>query len=112
LESDFSPQAAETNPFGPGQFGPADDPATANNPFKCPPFDILSPEAEALENVDTVDEKNFGEIKRKERIAILASDMAPVVTGPKRTNKKGGWSIPFHGDRRARNSLVTAVLFA
>jgi hypothetical protein len=62
---------------------------TADNPLKCPPFDFLSPEQEALENVDTLDEKNFGEIKRKERTAILASDMAPVVTGPKRTNKKG-----------------------
>jgi Ino eighty subunit 1 len=89
LESDFTKEAAERNPFGPGQFGPADDPITADNPLKCPPFEFLSPEAEALENVDTVDEKNFGEIKRKERIAILASDMAPVVTGPKRTNKKG-----------------------
>ena len=36
-----------------------------------------------------LEEKTFGEIKRKERTAILASDMAPVVTGPKRTNKKG-----------------------
>ncbi|KAI9874311.1 MAG: hypothetical protein M1823_007716, partial [Watsoniomyces obsoletus] len=88
LESDFSKDAAERNPFGPGQYGPADDPITAENPLKCPPFDFLSPEQEALENVDTLDEKNFGEIKRKERIAILASDMAPVVTGPKRTNKK------------------------
>lgn len=89
LESDFSKEAAERNPFGPGQLGPADDPATAEFPIKCPPFVILTPEMEMLENVDTPDEKVFGEIKRKERIAILASDMAPVVTGPKRTNKKG-----------------------
>jgi Ino eighty subunit 1 len=88
LESDFTKEAAERNPFGPGQFGPADDPITAENPLKCPPFDLLTPEQEALENVDSPDEQAFGEIKRKERIAILASDMAPVVTGPKRTNKK------------------------
>ncbi|KAH6629806.1 hypothetical protein C7974DRAFT_395270 [Boeremia exigua] len=88
LESDFSKKAAEENPFGPGQFGPADDPATAEFPIKCPAFDFLTPEQELAENVDSNDEKNFGEIKRKERIAILASDMAPVVTGPKRTNKK------------------------
>ncbi|KAF3041441.1 hypothetical protein E8E11_007821 [Didymella keratinophila] len=88
LESDFSKKAAEENPFGPGQFGPADDPSTAEFPIKCPAFDFLTPEQELAENVDTNDEKNFGEIKRKERIAILASDMAPVVTGPKRTNKK------------------------
>lgn len=92
LESDYSKEAAESNPFGPGQLGPADDPATAEFPIKCPPFEFLSPEQEVLENVDTQDEKTFGEIKRKERIAILASDMAPVVTGPKRTNKKGEWN--------------------
>lgn len=89
LESDFSKIAAEDNPFGPGQYGPADDPATADFPIKCPAFDFLTAEQELAENVDTNDEKNFGEIKRKERIAILATDMAPVVTGPKRTNKKG-----------------------
>jgi Ino eighty subunit 1 len=89
LESDFTKEAAENNPFGPGQMGPPDDPTTAEFPIKCPPFEILSPEQEALENVDSTEEKAFGEIKRKERTAILASDMAPVVTGPKRTNKKG-----------------------
>jgi Ino eighty subunit 1 len=95
LESDFSKDAALKNPFGPGQYGPAEDPVTASFPIKCPAFDFLTPELEALENVDTVDEKNFGEIKRKERIAILQSDMAPVVTGPKRTNKKGESNYPF-----------------
>lgn len=93
LESDFSKNNAESNPFGPGLLGPSDDPATADFPMKCPPFDILTPDQEALENVDTVDEKTFGEIKRKERTAILASDMAPVVTGPKRTNKKGKTAV-------------------
>ncbi|KAF2876516.1 hypothetical protein BDV95DRAFT_560955 [Massariosphaeria phaeospora] len=88
LEGDFSKEAALANPFGPGQYGPSDDPVTTDMPIKCPAFDFLTPDNESYENVDTVEEKNFGEIKRKERIAILASDMAPVVTGPKRTNKK------------------------
>ncbi|KAH7402167.1 hypothetical protein DE146DRAFT_652596 [Phaeosphaeria sp. MPI-PUGE-AT-0046c] len=130
LESDFTKEAAERNPFGPGQFGPAEDPITAENPLKCPPFEILSPEQEALENVDTVDEKTFGEIKRKERIAILASDMAPVVTGPKRTNKKAfnqnpvfsvladdGASTPgrdrqspSHGSARGRGKLAKSMI--
>ncbi|KAF2178524.1 hypothetical protein K469DRAFT_328557 [Zopfia rhizophila CBS 207.26] len=87
LESDFSKEAALTNPFGVGQYGTEGD-ATQGMPIKCPAFEFLPPEAEELENVDTEEEKVFGEIKRKERIAILASDMAPVVTGPKRTNKK------------------------
>lgn len=68
LESDFSKDAALNNPFGAGQYGPAEEAATAGMPIKCPAFDFLTPEMEALENVDTVDEKNFGEIKRKERI--------------------------------------------
>lgn len=92
LESDFSRDAAKNNPFGEGQ-APTDG-DTSGLPIKCPQFEILTPEQEALENVDTVEEKNFGEIKRKERIAILASDMAPVVTGPKRTNKKGECAFP------------------
>ncbi|CBX98522.1 hypothetical protein IAQ61_007849 [Plenodomus lingam] len=130
LESDFSKHAAENNPFGHGQLGPADDPATADFPIKCPPFDILTPDQEALENVDTPEEKNFGEIKRKERTAILASDMAPVVTGPKRTNKKAfnqnpvfsviaddGASTPgrdrqspSHGSARGRTKLAKSLL--
>lgn len=89
LESDFSDADAQKNPYGSGNLGPETDPATKNRHVKCPAFELLTPEQEALENVDTEDEKIFGEIKRKERIAILASDMAPVVTGPKRTNKKG-----------------------
>ena len=68
LESDFSKEDALRNPFGPGQYGPSDETATAGMPIKCPAFDFLTAEMEALENVDTVDEKNFGEIKRKERI--------------------------------------------
>ncbi|KAF1846028.1 uncharacterized protein K460DRAFT_313073 [Cucurbitaria berberidis CBS 394.84] len=130
LESDFSKEAAESNPFGPGQLGPADDPATAEFPIKCPPFEFLNPEQEVLENVDTLEEKNFGEIKRKERIAILASDMAPIVTGPKRTNKKGfnqnpvfsvladdGASTPgrdrqspSHGSARGRGKLAKSII--
>ncbi|KNG49173.1 hypothetical protein TW65_04154 [Stemphylium lycopersici] len=130
LESDFSKESAQKNPFGPGQLGPADDPTTAEFPIKCPPFDILTPEQEALENVDSLDEKTFGEIKRKERTAILASDMAPVVTGPKRTNKKAfnqnpvfsiaaddGASTPgrdrqspSHGSARGRGKLAKSLI--
>ncbi|EUC35448.1 hypothetical protein COCCADRAFT_90868 [Bipolaris zeicola 26-R-13] len=130
LESDFTKEAAEGNPFGPGQPGPADDPTTAEFPIKCPPFEILTPDQEALENVDTPDEQAFGEVKRKERTAILASDMAPVVTGPKRTNKKGfnqnpvfsiaaddGTSTPgrdrqspSHGSARGRGKLAKSLI--
>ncbi|KAF2499417.1 hypothetical protein BU16DRAFT_523897 [Lophium mytilinum] len=87
LESDFTSEAAQNNPFGPGLPGTEGD-ATGGMPIKCPAFKHLTEDEMALENVDTDEEKNFGDIKRKERIAILASDMAPVVTGPKRTGKK------------------------
>lgn len=89
LESNFTKEDALNNPYGPGQYGAAEDAATNEMPIKCPAFEFLTPEQEALENVDTQDEKDFGEKKRKERILILQSDMAPVVTGPKRSSKKG-----------------------
>lgn len=67
LESDFSEHDALNNPFGPGQRGHEGD-ATGGLPIKCPPFQHLTKEEVALENVDTEEEKVFGEIKRKERI--------------------------------------------
>lgn len=93
LESDFSKEAALENPFGPGQYGAPDEVGLNGLPIKCPQLEILTPESEALENVDTPDELKFGETKRKERIAILQTEMAPVVTGPKRTNKKGEFTF-------------------
>jgi Ino eighty subunit 1 len=75
LESDFSKEDALRCPFGPGQYGPPEETAMADMPIKCPPFEFLTPEQEALENVDTVDEKNFGEIKRKERIGTSRTDL-------------------------------------
>ena len=89
LESDFTKESALNNPFGAGQYGPAGDTSSSDLPIKCPPFDFLTPEQEAAENDDTPEERAFGELKRKERIQILQSDMAPVVVGPKRTSKKG-----------------------
>ncbi len=87
LESDFSRTAALDNPYGPGR---GSGTVTSGLPIKCPQFDYLSEEQALLENVDTDEEKEFGETKRKEREAILQTDMAPVVTVPKRTSKKGG----------------------
>ncbi|OMP84104.1 Ino eighty subunit 1 [Diplodia seriata] len=93
LESDFTEHDAMNNPFGPGQPGTSGD-ATGGMPIKTPPFKHLTEEEATLENVDTEEEKVFGEEKRKERIAILATDMAPVVTGPKRGIKKGFTNNP------------------
>ncbi|KAI7413511.1 hypothetical protein KC336_g11364 [Hortaea werneckii] len=69
LESDFSPGAL---------------------PVKVPPLESLTEEQAALENLDTEDEKTFGEVKRKERIAILASEPSPAMTALKRARKEKG----------------------
>ena len=60
LESDFSVEDAQENPFGPGQYGQPGD-ATNGKPLKCPPFKHLSEAEIAVENVDTEEEKIFGE---------------------------------------------------
>ncbi|KAF6235817.1 hypothetical protein HO173_006012 [Letharia columbiana] len=70
LESDFSEEAALKNPFGPGQHGPE----TGGLPLKVPPFEHLTEAQAEAENVDTEDEKTYGEVKRQERIRILQED--------------------------------------
>lgn len=58
------------NPFGPGQKGSDSDVL----PFKVPAFEHLTePQADA-ENIDTEEEKEYGEMKRQERIRILQDD--------------------------------------
>ena len=70
LESDFSQQAAQNNPFGPGDVV-ADDEAIDAMSAKLPPFEYLTEEQAALENVDTEEEREFGEQKRRERMGKL-----------------------------------------
>ena len=70
LESDFSEEAALKNPFGPGQHGPE----TGGLPLKVPPFEHLTEVQAEAENVDTEEEKAYGEMKRQERIRILQED--------------------------------------
>ena len=70
LESDFSKHDAENNPFGPGQLG--EGPGTM--PLKVPAFDHLTEEQASAENVDTEEEKAYGEMKRLERKRILEED--------------------------------------
>jgi Ino eighty subunit 1 len=82
LESDFSREAALKNPYGPGRAGkdaPADE-----MPVKCPQFEFLTDEQAALENVDTQFEKEFGEIKRQERISIINGEFQTYQSSLKR----------------------------
>lgn len=70
LESNFSYEDSQRNPFGPGQDGEA----TGGLPIKVPPFEILTEEQATIENEDTEVEKMFGEVKRRERIGKLGQD--------------------------------------
>ena len=62
LESDFTAEEAQNNPFGPGVAG--DDPS---NPTKVPNLELISEEHAEIENTDTPEEVQYGETKRRER---------------------------------------------
>jgi len=87
LESDFSAADALRNPFGSGLYGDGEE-GPGELPFKVPTLESLTEEQAALENMDTEEEKHFGEVKRKERIAILASEPSPAMTALKRARKE------------------------
>ena len=70
LESDFSADAAEHNPFGRGQHGEG----AGGLPLKVPAFEHLTEEQANAENIDTESEKAYGEKKRLERKRILVED--------------------------------------
>lgn len=89
LESDFSIEATQNNPFGAGVYGEGEE-GTDVLPLKVPTLEALTDEQAELENVDTESEKHFGEVKRKERIAILASEPSPAMTALKRARKEKG----------------------
>ena len=71
LESDFSAKNALCNPFGPGQTQAGEPDGL---PFKVPGFDHLTEAQGDAENIDTQEEKDYGELKRQERIHILQED--------------------------------------
>jgi hypothetical protein len=110
LESDFSAKDAEANPFGKGLEGEG----TGGVPVKVPPFDYLTEEQAALENVDTQSEIDFGEQKKLERESILKTD-PPARTadlGPRKGPKKGksseSFAITYCGASAAGDGLSTA----
>ncbi|MCJ1307865.1 hypothetical protein MMC25_001513 [Agyrium rufum] len=89
LESDFSKDQALNNPFGSGQYGEGED--AAELPIKVPAFEHLTEEQAAAENVDTEEEKQYGELKRLERKRILEEDET---VGPPMKKTRG----PAHND--------------
>ncbi|OAX80645.1 hypothetical protein ACJ72_05016 [Emergomyces africanus] len=70
LESDFSEHDALNNPFGAGLVGEGTD----GLPFKVPAFEPLTESEADAENVDTTEEIQYGEEKRRERKRILEEE--------------------------------------
>ena len=77
------------NPFGPGRVG-----NDGGDPFKVPHFEHLTEAQADAENVDTEEEKAYGEMKRQERIRILQED--ETVGPPLKKAKKRKYSIKSH----------------
>ena len=91
LESDFAREDNQRNPFGPGSLPAEGDPDTGDGvAVKVPPLESLTEDQARHENVDSEVETLFGETKRKERIAILASEPSPAMTALKRARKEKG----------------------
>lgn len=91
LESDFTEEGAEENPFGPG----VDYNMNVANQG-IPRFTHLSDEQIALENVDTPEEIEFGESKMRERKRIIEADQAAFQAeyGPPKRGPKPKLNLP------------------
>ncbi|KAI9829485.1 MAG: hypothetical protein M1819_006305 [Sarea resinae] len=106
LESDFTKDAAESNPFGSGVAGEG----AGGMPIKVPPFEHLTEEQANLENVDTDEELAYGEAKMAERKRIIESDNAATAPAPKR-GKKGMASMAPSDDGAGSPSRDTLSPF-
>ncbi|RYO79866.1 hypothetical protein DL766_000938 [Monosporascus sp. MC13-8B] len=71
LESDFTEEGCEENPFGAGVDYGTD---VANQGI--PRLEELSPDEQALENIDPQEELDFGREKQSHRAKIIAADQA------------------------------------
>lgn len=87
LESDFTEEGCDENPFGQGVDYGLD---VANQ--GVPRLVEMTPEEQAQENVDTPEELEFGRAKQKTRAKILEMDQAYL---NERENKRGKIRAPF-----------------
>ncbi|KAI1765557.1 hypothetical protein GGR53DRAFT_489537 [Hypoxylon sp. FL1150] len=71
LESDFTEEGCEENPFGPGV-----DYGTEVANQGVPRMAEMTPEEEAGENIDSQEEVDFGKEKQSHRAKIIAADQA------------------------------------
>ncbi|KAH7318569.1 hypothetical protein B0I35DRAFT_451361 [Stachybotrys elegans] len=88
LESDFTEEGCEENPFGPGVDYGLD---VANQ--GVPELEELTDEQKALENKDTEEELEFGRAKQKTRAKILEMDQAYL---NERETKRGKVRVPLN----------------
>jgi Ino eighty subunit 1 len=98
LESDFTEEGCEENPFGPGVDYGVD---LANQ--GVPHLVELDEAEEALENQDTQEEIQFGEDKKKMRAKILEADQQFLADTQ---NKRGGRGRAFTGDEASPASGI------
>lgn len=86
LESDFSQESTQANPYGPGL--PCHKDKTDLR--RVPDFEPLTEEQAAKENVDTAVEVEFGELKREER-KRMCPPMHNVVIIPAPSGMASAW---------------------
>jgi Ino eighty subunit 1 len=79
LESDFTEEGCEENPFGPGVDYGLD---VANQ--GVPMLEEMTPEEQERENIDSPEEVEFGVAKREMRAKIIEADQQLADTQPKR----------------------------
>ncbi|POR37064.1 Ino eighty subunit 1 [Tolypocladium paradoxum] len=90
LESDFTEEGCEENPFGPGVDY---DLNVANQGI--PELEVMTDEQRASENVDTQEEIDFGREKQKTRAKILEMDQVYL---NERETKRGKLRAPLNED--------------
>jgi len=91
LESDFTEEGADENPFGAGV---EYDPQIKNQ--GVPRFDYLNEEQEEAENIDTPEEVEYGQAKMRERKRIIEADQAAFQAehGPPKRGPKPKLNLP------------------
>jgi Ino eighty subunit 1 len=91
LESDFTEEGAAENPFGSG----VDYGVNLRNQG-VPKFVYMEQEEMDKENVDTPEEREYGEIKMKERKRIIEADQAALAAeyGPPKRGPKPKLNLP------------------
>ncbi|KAL2139138.1 hypothetical protein VTI28DRAFT_5725 [Corynascus sepedonium] len=89
LESDFTEEGCEENPFGPGVDYGVD---VANQ--GVPRLEPLTEEEAALENVDTQEEIDFGYAKQKMRAKIIEADQQFMAESQSKRGGRGGRGFP------------------